>query len=106
MRLIDADAVSKILTIIIEEQKKSHHVDEVIGLMEARTEVNNAPTLDVNPVVHAHWFTLDPTPRTGRAYKFVCSNCKRAVFTRWQESIDELGYAFCPNCGAKMDGEV
>lgn len=48
VRPIDAYIVSNILTTIIEEQKKSHHVDEVIGLMEARTEVNNAPTLDVN----------------------------------------------------------
>lgn len=54
MRAIDADGVSEILTRVIEEQKKSHHVDEVIGLMEAKTEVNNAPTLDVQPVVHAH----------------------------------------------------
>lgn len=55
MRPIDADTVSAILTRIIEEQKKSHHDYEVIGPMEARTEVNNAPTLDVKPVVHAHW---------------------------------------------------
>ncbi|MGN1382126.1 MAG: hypothetical protein ACI4W2_04835 [Eubacterium sp.] len=45
MRLIDADAVSEILTRLIEEQKRSHNSDEVIGLMEARTEVNNAPTV-------------------------------------------------------------
>ena len=68
--------------------------------------IEKEPGEDVTPVVHAHWFTLDPTPRTGRAYEFVCSNCERAVFTNRQKSINELGYVFCPHCGAKMDGEV
>ena len=90
MRPIDADSVSEILTRVIEEQKKSHHVDEVIGLMEARTEVNNAPTLDVKPVVHAHWDEDD--------YGFYsCSNCGY----EWDEA--EYKTKYCPECGAKMD---
>lgn len=55
------------------------------------------------PAVHAHWFTLDPNRRTGKAYKFACSNCERVVFTSRQKSINELGYVFCPHCGAKME---
>ena len=104
MRAIDAEGVSEILTRVIEEQKKSHRVDEVIGLMEARTEVNNAPTLDVRPVVHAHWVPQRPNNRTGKAYAFVCSNCKKFAIRSRQASIDELGYVFCPYCGAEMDG--
>ena len=70
-----------------------------------RAAIENEPSEDVKPVIHAHWFTLDPNQRTGKAYKFVCSNCERAVFTPRQESINELGYVFCPHCGAKMDEE-
>ena len=65
--------------------------------------IEKEPGEDVKPVVHAHWFTLDPNQRTGKAYKFVCSNCERVVFTSRQKSINELGYVFCPHCGAKME---
>ena len=61
-----------------------------------------SPT-EYRPVIHAHWITLYPNKNTGKAYEFVCSNCKHAVFTSRQKSVDELGYVFCPNCGAKMD---
>ena len=69
-------------------------------------EIEDAPTLDMKQVVHAHWFTLDPNSRTGKAYKFACSNCERVVFTHRQESVNGLGYVFCPHCGAKMDEEM
>ena len=67
-----------------------------------RTAIEKEQGENVQTVVHAHWFTLDPNQRTGKAYKFACSNCERVVFTTRQRSIDELGYAFCPHCGAKM----
>ena len=69
-------------------------------------EVNQIPRIEAEPVKHAHWFTLDPNPRTGKAYKFACSNCERVVFTHRQESVNELGYVFCPHCGAKMNEEM
>ena len=71
-----------------------------------RVAIEEEPGENVKPVVHAHWFTLDPNQHTGKAYKFACSNCERVVFTSRQKSINELGYVFCPHCGAKMDGEV
>ena len=67
--------------------------------------IEKEPGEDVKPVVHAHWVTVQPNQRTGKADMFVCSKCKRLVFTSWQKSINELGYTFCPNCGADMRGE-
>ena len=110
MRLIDANAVSAILTRLIEEQKKSHNLDEVIGLMEAKTEVNNAPTvpqwinaygmqtIDTAPVIHAHW--IEYRTNSGNVH-YICSHCGKDVSyayagKRWK---------FCINCGAKMDEE-
>lgn len=112
MRLIDADDLIKAFEAL--DLMSGQYAESFTNMagnrsMEiecAKNYIDNAKTIDSMPVVHAHWFTLDPTPRTGRAYKFVCSNCGRVVFTRWQESIDELGYAFCPHCGSKMDDEV
>ena len=52
---------------------------------------------DVVPVVHGRWISKNPH---GYEWTFVCSNC---------DYVD--GYPFndrhnyCPNCGAKMDGD-
>ena len=104
MRLINADALEKTLRNWVRDNWTEAFTGDDAG-SEFADMIEHAVTIDANPTVHAHWFTLDPTPRTGRAYKFACSNCNRVVFTRWQESIGELGYAFCPNCGARMDKE-
>jgi hypothetical protein len=103
MRPIDADTISTILTRIIEEQKKSHHDDEVIGLMEARTEVNNAPTLDVKPVVHAHRIPYESETGEGsNTYK--CSSCG-GVQEIIYRTPKENRWNYRPSCGAKMNEE-
>lgn len=71
----------------------------------AKDYIDNAKTIDAVPVVHAHWVPQHPNNRTGKAYTFVCSNCKKFAIRSRQASIDELGYVFCPHCGAKMDEE-
>ena len=70
-----------------------------------RVVIENEPGEDVMPVVHAHWVPQHPNNRTGKAYAFVCSNCKKFAIRSRQASIDELGYVFCPYCGAEMDEE-
>lgn len=50
------------------------------------------PTSDVAPVRHGRWVTQDET-RT----KFMCSLCESKNYGGHEK--------FCPNCGAKMDGE-
>ena len=105
MRLIDADVLEKTLGDWI----RNHWTDAFTG-DDAGSEfadmIEHEEAIDSVSVVHAHWVTAYPNQRTGKAYEFVCSNCERSVFTSRQKSINELGYAFCPHCGAKMDGEV
>ena len=87
MRPIDADALP------IKFDGHSVSVWEV--------DLENAPTLDVAPIVHAHWeqgdgewsnvlgeYCFHPT--------YICSNCREE---------EKRNSAFCPNCGATMDGE-
>lgn len=64
------------------------------------------PSEDVEPVTHAHWIPQYPNKRTGKAYSHTCSRCGRTVYNNWQVSAQELGYAFCPHCGARMDEET
>ena len=67
--------------------------DTVLYLLD---EVDAA---DVAPVVHGKWIM-----RGGKRYCSVCE--KRAAVTRDSEDFwYTVGTDFCPNCGAKMDGE-
>lgn len=57
----------------------------------------DADNLDVEPVRHGHWEKKDDP--YGYFDKIpVCSECGRTTELR------KL-YAYCPNCGAKMDGK-
>lgn len=51
----------------------------------------------------AHWIPEYPNKRTGKAYSHTCSKCGKTVYDSRQVSIDEMGYYFCPCCGARME---
>lgn len=55
-------------------------------------------TTDVAPVVHGHWISKNPH---GYEWTFVCSNCDYADGYPFNNR-----HNYCPNCGAKMDGET
>lgn len=54
--------------------------------------IDDAPTIDAVPVVHAKWLY-------DRPQHYECSACK----SMWGELMKRMAH-FCPNCGAKMDG--
>ena len=93
MRLIDADVIRAKLI-------------EYIGLTNGFDRAfNETPTIDAVSVVHGKWIKHDEE----RDY---CSVCKHIFRTRallkqnkWTTYVDDLGYNFCPNCGARMKGE-
>ena len=64
----------------------------------ARKLIEDAPAVDVAPVVHARWIL--PT-KIGHRYFDVphCSVCDGVPC-----GVDE-NTKYCPNCGARMDGE-
>lgn len=55
--------------------------------------IDSAPTIDAVSVVHGEW--IDRSDGIEGAWNY-CSVCG-------EQAIDL--YDFCPNCGAKMDGE-
>ena len=56
--------------------------------------IHNAPAADVAPVVHGRWVN------THSDSEFVqCCLCKYPVYVAWNVTN------YCPNCGAKMDGD-
>ena len=57
--------------------------------------INGIPAADVAPVRHGRWETNSDRPDS-----LICSICK-CGFDMWKHEP----HNYCPNCGAKMDGE-
>ena len=77
MRLIDADKLKK-------------YLDPQIQFI-----IDHAPTIDAVPVVHARWAKLG-TANSGSL--LICTACNYSFRRLFPKN-------FCPNCGAKMDGD-
>ena len=58
--------------------------------------IDNAETIEQSPIVHAHWIK-------GAFADIACSNCDFALCVS-DSTIPK--FAYCPHCGAKMDGRA
>jgi ribosomal protein L33 len=104
-RYIDADALIKKLTYDIVcltkdgEECKQCIIDHI-------GKEWYAPTANVVEVRHGHW---EEENRLRRSAKFLCSVCGGLAYfvqpTRDETWKKCCPYKYCPNCGAKMDGE-
>ena len=83
MRLIDAD-------VLIEEFEPLHRHDWYTPWIIGKIE--EAPTIEAVPVKHGKWTSQNE----GRTL-FMCSQCGTKNHGGHER--------FCPNCGARMDGE-
>lgn len=71
-------------------------VDNIIGLCNMLAAL---PAVEAAPVVHGRWI-----PRKGKWFVYYqCSVCGKKIS---YPSADGKAFTnYCPNCGAKMDGE-
>lgn len=60
-------------------------------------KLRDYPTADVVEVRHGHWIRYDDL-----VVSCECSVCGEK-FNLYEDDV--LGYPYCPNCGAKMDGK-
>ena len=92
MRLIDADHVLKALGIFNDYEHGNWHF--LSGIETAREIIDDALTVDAELIRHGQW---KGKPIAG--YSTVrCSECGDVFLEnsgRWN---------YCPNCGARMDG--
>ena len=106
-RLIDADALD------MYERLKSYYGD---AWRDAQKEIDNAPTVDAEPVRHGKWIedgsfkykhggrNSEVKELFGTEWRVIrrikCSLCNKITL------VDEtILYEYCPHCGAKMRGE-
>ena len=103
-RLIDADALIEEIGKEIDEAKKAPLCDYCAGMKTVIRIVKNQDTVD--PVKHGHWI---PFWSISNGDCFVCSECKGELFLAdtWKICFKSPAdkYKYCPNCGAKMDGD-
>lgn len=94
MRPIDADALKKAIELLCEDERTNMTAIAYFALLEL---VDTMPTIEAESVKRGKWENdkLD-IPR--------CSCC--SYIPEFNRHIDDYYYSdFCPNCGARMDGE-
>lgn len=74
--------------------------DYADGMAYVLDLLDNLPTADVESVRNGYWGNMFNGKFTGGAYWYRCSNCGRIV-----PDVRNGGWNYCPNCGARMDGE-
>lgn len=78
--------------------KPNHHGNAIRGgIRKALHCMEQCKTVDAAPVVHGHW-------DEGKYHGYCCcSNCRDVYILK--EWLVDGKWNYCPNCGAKMDGE-
>lgn len=69
--------------------------------------LDEQPTADVQEVRHGKWIKeyTDGFANGIRNYKLICSCCNYSYLDNHCGMIVPEHFNFCPNCGAKMDGD-
>ena len=106
-RLIDANALRERIGDIetVDYAKTSYEfIHEFVAFIERLCKlIENAPTVDAVEVVHGEWRVTDTIPTIEK--QVMCSSCRCIWYypkARWS---DIHLHNYCPNCGAKMDGD-
>ena len=96
MRLIDAENLAEVLNRYLAQLRNSGiSVGLRMGINTCLTFINNANTIEAEPVKHRRWETNSDRPDS-----LICSICK-CGFDMWKHDP----HNYCPNCGAKMYGD-
>ena len=101
-RLIDADALETAIQGTVSQVALDAPYDpEWFTRLAARQFeilkiIHDAPTVDAVEVVHGEWVVCGD----GEYVPFICSACGKT--TSWYHAQTAN---YCPNCGAKMDGD-
>ena len=101
VRLIDAIELVRYMCGACPSHQNGECIDKMCWKYEDRARIENAPTIEAEPVKHGRWIKEYQYLYGGEQWvNQYCSFCE--IHTR-QRVRDGL-YKFCPNCGARMDG--
>lgn len=96
MWLIDAEPIKKFIVdgLNNKEPNKAFGHDAI----EILAEIEYAPTIEANPVVHGRWMRESKTENSNGGHTHYCDRC-HDYYTTEADSL-----YFCPRCSAKMIG--
>lgn len=90
----------------IEREEAIKAIDHEVSLDGLYANIEAIPAADVAPVVHGHNKNL----KYAKCDEFRCSVCGIHLedWNLYDEDDwdSEFVFKFCPNCGAKMDGDT
>lgn len=89
MRLIDAD------DLLLDSRDISECAAGGNWIVVDVEDIENAPTIKAEPVVHGRWIPHNRMTRSPLVVNYACSEC----------GIDGHRTNYCPNCGADMRGD-
>lgn len=81
----------------IDREAFLKHMRKTNRYFGVKFDVEEFPAADVEPVRHGRWLLK----HIGAGHMWECSCCHKRPCIYITEDT-----AYCPNCGAKMDGEV
>ena len=86
---------------VMKTVKDGNHSDfgiSMADLTSLREVLEDTPTADVAEVKHSEWHCSSVSMKTRN---ITCRHCRRTeTISNGRENFD-----YCPNCGARMDGE-
>ena len=92
------------MTEYIERRAANDAVTDAIwhgkrSMYDVASAINSVPNADVTPVRHGRWEKQNGL--------YSCSECgKTCPYDVQADVIEYWACNYCPNCGAKMDGEL
>ena len=88
--------LKKIFDTLRYERERDICNGELGTFCEILMRIKEFPAADVAPVVHGYWKIEPPIVLGGVTWHY-CSVCGSTQGNKWMN--------YCPNCGARMDGE-
>ena len=84
-----------------EDALRALYTDYAYAAMDV---IKRLPAADVAEVVHGEWMRTDDDWNSLTTIQ--CSLCGEEWCFEVDEDVSLLNYKYCPNCGAKMDGDA
>lgn len=92
MRLIDADALKKVIYFETNHLGIDFHKSKLIGIA-----IDNAPTIEAEPTKYGKWTITE-------VFDFKNMTCSSCGWLYEYYAGMEEEWNYCPHCGARMDG--